>query len=487
MADDESNTACFSMGQHTLRVPRELWALNRRRLRERLLPLAPKAVVLLQGGKDTPLNDTDVNYVFQQESYFQWMFGVEVPDFYGALDVATGKTYLFAPEVDEAYAIYMGALPSNHELQDKYQVDHVFYVAQLADVMKNLKPEQILTLSGVNSDSGLPAKEAIFDGISEFKVDNKLLYPEITECRVIKTELELTVLRYVNKVSSDAHKLVMRSMKPGMYEYQGEAIFQHYCYYTGGCREVGYTCICTSGHNNSVLHYGHAGAPNNKLIQDGDLLLFDMGGKYAGYVADITVTFPANGKFTKTQAAVYNAVLDARNAVLHAVKPGVSWVEMHKLSNRTMLSALKDAGILTGDVDLMMKANLGAVFQPHGLGHLMGLDVHDVGGYLPEHPARVNLPGLRNLRTARILRAGMVLTVEPGCYFIDMLLDAAMKDHYQSKFLVPTMIDQLRGSGGVRIEDDIIITETGYELMTQVPRTIEEIEKFISDKKADLP
>ncbi|XP_054278394.1 xaa-Pro dipeptidase [Macrosteles quadrilineatus] len=483
MAADGDNTRCFSMGPHTLSVPRELFSLNRRRLRDRLLTKTPHAVVVLQGGKDSPVHDTDVSFVFQQESYFHWMFGVEVPDMYGALDIATGRSYLFAPEVDETYAIYMGKLPSNQELKEKYGVDDVFYIREIANCINHLKPDQILTLSGVNSDSGLSSTEAVFDGISEFKVDNEILYPEISECRVIKTPLELDVLRYVNKVSSDAHKLVMRNMKPGMYEYQGEAIFQHYCYYTGGCRDVGYTCICTSGHNNSVLHYGHAGAPNNKQIREGDMLLFDMGGKYCGYVADITVTFPVSGKFTELQRAVYNAVLAARDAVLDAVKPGVSWVEMHKLANRVMLSGLKDSGILTGDVDLMMKANLGAVFQPHGLGHLMGCDVHDVGGYLPEHPKRVDLPGLRNLRTARTLQAGMVLTVEPGCYFIDMLLDSALKDPLQSKFLVPAMIAQLRGSGGVRIEDDIIVTEDGYELMTQVPRTVEEIEKFLAEKK----
>lgn len=301
---------------------------------------------------------------------------------------------------------------------------------------------------------------------------------------MIKTEPELEVLRYVNKISSEAHKLVMTKVRPGMFEYQAEAIFQHYCYYAGGCRHCGYTCICTSGQNSAVLHYGHAGAPNNRLIKEGDMLLFDMGSKYCGYVADITCSFPANGKFTKLQAAVYSAVLRASCAVLAAIKPGVSWVDMHKLSNKEMLLGLKEAGILTGNVEDMMKANLGAVFQPHGLGHLMGKDVHDVGGYLESHPPRIQLPGLRNLRTARVLQAGMVLTVEPGCYFIDLLLDAALKDAVQAPFLVAPMIEQLRGSGGVRIEDDIVVTETGHEMLTKVPRTIEEIEEFMSQKKS---
>ena len=144
-----------------------------------------------------------------------------------------------------------------------------------------------------------------------------------------------------------------------------------------------------------------------------------MGGNYCGYAADITCSFPANGKFTKDQKMIYNAVLAARDAVMNAAKPNVLWTDMHLLANKVMRAALKSGGLLVGAVDEMMKAGLNEVFQPHGLGHLMGLDVHDVGGYLPGHPERPSVPGLRKLRTGRILQAGMVLTIEPGCYFID--------------------------------------------------------------------
>lgn len=144
-----------------------------------------------------------------------------------------------------------------------------------------------------------------------------------------------------------------------------------------------------------------------------------MGGNYFGYCADITCSFPANGKFTDDQKTIYEAVLAANLAVMNSAKPGVSWVEMHKLANLTLLTELKRAGLLTGDVDEMFQAGLGAVFQPHGLGHLMGLDVHDVGGYLNGYPDRPDAKGLNRLRTARLLEAGMVVTIEPGCYFID--------------------------------------------------------------------
>lgn len=173
-----------------------------------------------------------------------------------------------------------------------------------------------------------------------------------------------------------------------MQEYQSEANFLHHVYHEGGCRRVCYTCICGSGSRGAVLHYGHAGAPNDLEVEDGDMVLFDMGAEYYCFCSDITCSYPANGKFTEDQKLVYNAVLRANRAVVAAAKPGVSWVDMHLLANRTLLEDLKAGGLLRGEVDDMMAHNLGGYFQPHGLGHFMGLDVHDVGGYLEGHPAR---------------------------------------------------------------------------------------------------
>jgi Xaa-Pro dipeptidase len=289
--------------------------------------------------------------------------------------------------------------------------------------------------------------------------------------RVIKSPDEIEILRYVAKVSSDAHKKVMQCIRPGMHEYQCEAEFLAYCYGVGGCRHVSYTCICGVGNNSAILHYGHAGSPNDREIRDGEMCLFDMGANYGGYAADITCSFPANGKFTADQRMIYNAVLAARNAVCGACKDGESWVDMHLLANRVMLGELKKGNVVKGDVDAMIAAGINAVFQPHGLGHLIGLDVHDVGGYMEKDPPRPVAPGVNRLRTARVMRAGMYMTIEPGCYFIDPLLDQALADPVKAAFLVPETIARFRGFGGVRIEDDVLITKTGIENFTFVPRT----------------
>lgn len=482
MNTDEYVRPYFIMGEHTLDVPMKLHEENRKRvcsdIKNKHKDLQ-HSVIVLQGGESTTLYCSDREPVFRQESYFHWAFGVLEPDCFGAIDVNGNRSHLFVPKLPECYAVWMGRLHDLEYFKKRYAVDEVHYATDIKDVLKSMKPDVLLTLHGKNSDSGKDTREAVFEGIGEFKVDNKILYPIITECRVFKNSYELDVLRYINKISSEAHKEVMRHIRPGMKEYQLESTFNHHCYYKGGARHTSYTCICGSGPNGATLHYGHAGAPNDKTVEDGDMCLFDMGGEYYCYTSDITCSFPANGKFTDKQKLIYQAVYNSSRAVMAAVKPGVSWVDMHKLADEVHLKELKAGGLLTGEIEEMMAARLGAVFMPHGLGHFMGLDVHDVGGYLEGNPDRPCEDGLKCLRTARVLAPGMVLTIEPGIYFIDCLLDNALKDPKLAKFLVPDKITQYRNFGGVRIEDDIIITNVGMELMTQVPRTIEEIEDIM--------
>ncbi|TMW49509.1 hypothetical protein DOY81_005399 [Sarcophaga bullata] len=477
--------ATFQMGPQTHAVPMALFRKNREKvlgaLRESSA-VEKGSFVLLEGGKEVSFNDTDINLPFRQESYFQYLFGVKEPQCFGALNVDSGESVLFVPRHPEEYATWMGRLLSIDEFKSMYEVERVLYTDQLSEFFEKASPKLILTLSGLNTDSGLRSQPASFDGIEKYVVNCDILHPIIAECRVIKSPEEIEVLRYVAKVSSDAHIKVMKFMRPGRSEYEGESVFLHHSYSVGGCRHTSYTCICGSGVNSAVLHYGHAAAPNDRAVQDGDMCLFDMGANYCGYAADITCSFPANGKFTEDQKFIYNAVLDARNAVLKEAKDGVSWVDMHRLSCRVLLQRLQAGGMLQGDVDEMLAAGLAGVFQPHGLGHLIGLDVHDVGGYLVDQPQRPSEPWISKLRFARTLKAGMYVTVEPGCYFIDILMDKALADPKLNKFLVKEVFERFRKFGGVRIEDDVLITKTGVENFAIVPRTVEEIEKCMAER-----
>eukprot|EP00850_Spirogloea_muscicola_P011102 SM000067S20379 [mRNA] locus=s67:509389:522459:- [translate_table: standard] len=481
----------------TYQVPMSMFASNRAKLVQRLassgaLPgggAAGRIYVLLQGGEQLLRYCTDHEPLFRQESYFAYLFGITEPGFYGAIEAKTGESILFVPRLPASYAVWMGKIRDPQYYKLKYEVDAAFYVDEMTTVLSagrncadgsssQQRETLLLLLQGLNSDSSNCSKPAAFEGIQDFRRDVEVLHPVLSECRVTKSKEELDLLRYVNCISSEAHIEVMRKASPGMMEYQLEADFQHYVYHEGGCRHCSYTCICATGENSAVLHYGHAGAPNDRRLEDGDMALLDMGAEYSCYASDITCSFPVNGRFSDDQRVVYEGVLAAQKAVFAAMKPGVSWVEMHILAERHILGALKNGGFLQGSEEEMLEKSLGAVFMPHGLGHFMGLDTHDVGGY-PKGTVRIEKPGLRSLRTVRCLEEGMVLTVEPGCYFISALLEPAMANPSLMHFFT-SAIARLRGMGGVRLEDDVIVTSDGIENMTQCPREVVDVEAVMA-------
>jgi Xaa-Pro dipeptidase len=321
-------------------------------------PPAPRSLILLAGGEAEMRHETDHENLFRQESFFQWTFGVRDPDCFGTVDVATGAATLFVPRLPPTYAIWMGKIKTADEWRDAYGVDSVRYVDELPAVFAAANPGCVLVLHGFNSDGKAYAKAATFKGLEAHRVDNGRLWPVICELRTVKTEREIALLRYVSDVTSEAHIAVMQHTKPRHMEYQLESVFQHWCYYHGGCRHMSYTCICASGGNGSILHYGHAGEPNSKRVKAGDLCLFDMGTEYHCYGSDVTTTFPASGTFTPDQLIVYNAVLDATYAVEDAMKPGVVWTDMQTLAYRRILTHLRDGGLLVC-VDLLWGGGVG--------------------------------------------------------------------------------------------------------------------------------
>ncbi|KAK9165661.1 hypothetical protein Scep_000852 [Stephania cephalantha] len=466
-------------------IAMELHALSRAKLvhsfRQQLkassLPLF--GFVLLQGGEEQTRYCSDHVMLFRQESFFAYLFGVREPGFYGAIDVSTGKSILFAPKLSEDYAVWSGKIKPLSSFKERYMVSAVHYTDEITKILKTHyrgpgKPLLYL-LSGLNSDSNKYSIPASFEGIEAFEKDLTSLHPILTESRVFKSELELGLIKYANDISSAAHIEVMQKTKVGLKEYQLEMIFLHHIYMHGGCRHCSYTCICATGENSAIIHYGHAAAPNDRTLEDGDMALMDMGAEYHFYSSDVACSFPVNGKFSDDQSLVYNAVLKAHNAVLSEIKPGVSWIDMHKLAERHILESLAKGGVLVGEVDAMMDARLGAVFMPHGLGHFLGIDAHDPGGY-PQGTERPTEPGLKALRTTRELKEGMVLTVSPGCYFNETLLKKAMEDPTLSAFINNAAISRFMRFGGVRIESDVHVASNGCENLTDLPRETWEIE-----------
>ena len=231
-------------------------------------------ICILEGGKQTTryeagmiskgcsLVDTDI--LFRQDSKFHYLFGVKEPDFYGAIETDTKKAILFIPHLPESFAVWMGPIHTPEYYKDLYKVDEVLYTDDMNAYLEKFAPEVVYVTYGQNSDSGNFAQPASFEGIEKYNVDKKYLFEAITECRVIKTPKEMEIYRYCGRIGSQAHLDNMRAIEPEIYESQVESVFIHSNYFKGGCRQLSFIPICASGRNSSILHYGHAGAPNDR-------------------------------------------------------------------------------------------------------------------------------------------------------------------------------------------------------------------------------
>lgn len=423
-------------------------------------------VVFIQGAEIMYRYDTDYEFPFRQESNFWYLTGVNEAECSLVLDLKKEEYHLFVPERDAQYAVWHGYVKTKEQYQEEYQPDHLHYRNDILKVLNELKPETVYCIDDEQA-------EFVEDLNRGFNVETEALVDALTYCRVLKTDWELDQLREACRVNDLAYLEVMKSIKPGMYEYEMKAIFNK-VQIENGLMQDAYNGIFASGVNASILHY----VVNNSKIKDGDLFLMDSGFECNGYASDYTRTFPANGKYSDVQKGIYNSVLAGMDKVLDSIKPGVKMEDLHLLAARTMMEGLKDMGVVKGNIDDMMDENIFALFFPHGLGHFLGLDTHDVGGY-PKGVDRIERPGIKFLRARRELQPGMVITIEPGIYFVPAVLEPAIADPEKNQFLNTEKVESLLGFGGVRIEDDIIVTEDGLENMTNVPKEVTEIENLM--------
>lgn len=426
------------------------------------------AIVYLKGAELMYRYDTDYEFPFRQESNFWYLTGVNEPDYHLILDLKNQEYHLFAPRRDAQYAVWHEKVLSKEELKEKYKPDHIHYESKLPNILKDIDPELIYCID---------EEQAEF--IEEFDrnrpIDLDALDNAITHCRVFKTDWELDQLREAARVNNIAHTEVLKALEPGKFEYEMKAVFDYH-QIKNGLMQDAYNGIFAGGANSAILHY----VENNEKIKDGDLFLIDAGYEYNGYASDFTRTYPANGEFSPIQAEIYEAVLEAQKQVIEASRPDIKMEELHLMAARIMMQGLKDADLVSGSIDDLMDKDVFALFFPHGLGHFLGLDTHDVGGY-PKGVDRIERPGIKYLRMRRSLQPGMVLTIEPGLYFVPTLLEPAFEDDTLNKFLNVSKLKDMLDFGGVRIEDNLIITEDGYENLTDVPKERKEIEKLMAE------
>ena len=439
--------------------------------REKLFSLfdeEEQAIIYMKGAEMMYRYETDYEFPFRQESNFWYLTGVNEPDFHLVLDLQSQEYHLFAPKRDALYAVWHGRIKSKEQYREEYDPDHLHLDVELPNILSELAPETIYCLNEEQAE--------FIEEIDRSKpVEVETLEDAITHCRVFKTDWELDQMREAARINNIAHTEVLKNLKPGMHEYELKAIFDYH-HIQHGLLQDAYNGIFASGRNSAILHY----VENERQIQDGDLFLIDAGYEYNGYASDFTRTYPANGTFTETQSAVYQSVLDAQNEVIEEAGPGVKMEDLHMNAARIMMEGLKEIGLVKGSLDDLMDQDIFALFFPHGLGHFLGLDTHDVGGY-PKGVERIDRPGVKYLRTRRTLQPGMVVTIEPGIYFIPALLEPAFDNEEQSPFLNESGLRNMFDFGGIRIEDNLVITDEGHENLTNVPKERTDIENLMAE------
>jgi len=404
----------------------------------------------------TRSNDTE--YTFCQDKNFFYLTGFNEPDAVLVLIKKAGKeqAVLFSLPKDKSHEIWHGRRIGQEKACQEYSFDQCFtldekndlvaqYLNGITQIYFAFDNEQVCSQVFAHLAQ---VRASIRQGV---KVPTKLIdaSPIINDLRLIKSSDEIALMRQVNFISGLAHQRAMQKTKAGLFEYQIENEILHE-FTRHGARYAAYATIVAGGDNANILHYTN----NDQLLNNNNLLLIDAGGELSGYAADITRTFPINGQFSEPQKALYQLVLDAKTKVISAIKPGVSFAKLNQIANEHLTQGLFDLGILSGNLADLLKEKACKKYFIHGLGHWLGLDVHDVGDY------HIN----DKKEQCRAFVPGMVLTIEPGLY---MPLDDM------------EIAEQWRGIG-IRIEDNIVVNDKGCENLTaNCPETIADIEALM--------
>lgn len=421
--------------------------------RQLLASKLPSASLALIAAANETIRNGDVNYRFRQDSNFYYLTGLNEPDAVLVIMAAPlTKSYLFNRPRNEKEERWTGKRLGQTDACAVLDLDAAYSLDELPTKL----PELCAHVNAIyynNISEYSPLQRMIFAALQHLQKikPNNLssiwdLTPILAEMRLFKSVAEINLLRQAAAISIAAHRRVMRYCQQATNEFHLEAEFL-YELQRHGCRNVAYDPIIAAGSNACVLHY----TDNNQPLKSGDLILVDAGAEVANYAADLTRTIPANGHFNKEQRAIYDLVLQAQTAGINCIKPGVSWHSIQETIVRILTEGLCELGLLTGNVAQLIVQEAYKLFYFHGSGHWLGLDVHDLGNY------KIN-------EKWRLLEPGMVLTVEPGLYISSAILG----------------VDQRYANIGVRIEDDILVTQDGYEnLSAALPKEIAEIEALM--------
>ena len=435
------------------------------------------------GNGDAPANYTDNTYKFRQDSSFLYFFGLNQPGFAGVIDIDSGDEYLFGNDVDMDDIIWMGPQPSVKDMAARVGVSKTAPFARLADCMKTAisQGRRIHFLPPYRFRNMLLLEELL--GIRPALVKNYAsleLIKAVVDLRSVKEPCEIEEITKACNIGYEMHTAAMRNCKPGVKEQYIAGLIEGIAASYGSM--VSFPVILSQ--NGETLH-NH---DHSQILQEGRMMLTDAGAEEVShYCSDFTRTVPVGGKFLTRQKEVYNIVLAANNKAIEIAKPGVTYQYVHLEVCKVLAQGLKDLGLMKGDVNEAVAAGAHALFMPHGLGHMMGLDVHDMEdlgqiyvGY-DDETRPIDQFGTSSLRMGRRLQEGFVITDEPGCYFIPALIDQWRAQGMHKEFLNYDKIETFKDFGGIRLEDDILIIPGGSRFLgdKRTPITVEEVEEIM--------
>lgn len=458
-----------------------IYQKRRQALREKV----QSGIILLLGNNEAPANYPDNTYKYRQDSSFIYFFGQSHPGYAGVIDVDNGEEYFFGDDVDMDDIIWMGPQPSIKELAAQVGISKSFPTDKLKDVIGKaisqrrkihfLPPYRHDTMMQLEDLTGIRASMTRSHASVE-------LIKAIVSLRSVKEACEIAEIDKACNVGYEMHTAAMRLCKPGVSEQYIAGILEGIAASYG--RMVSFATILTQ-HGETLHNHDHS-----QLLQEGRLMLTDAGAELMSYYcSDHTRTVPVGGKFTSRQRDVYNIVLACHDKALELAKPGITYKSVHLEVCKVLAQGLKDLNLMKGDIDDAVAAGAHALFLPHGLGHMMGLDVHDMEnlgqnyvGFDDEVQPSTQF-GLSALRMGRRLQEGFVITDEPGCYFIPALIDKWRTEKQHTDFLNFDEIEKFKDFGGIRLEDDILITPEGSRFTGEkrIPITVEEVEAIMNE------
>ena len=426
------------------------------RRRTQLMRIIGKEGIAILPAAPCALRNRDVEHRYRQDSDFYYLSGFPEPE--SVIVLVPGRKHgeyiLFCREKDMEKEIWHGRRHGPEGVVKEFGVDDAFPIDDIDDILPGLMEnrDRVFYTMGVEPEFDKRVLDWVNHLRSKSRSGAKVPYEFVSldhhlhEMRLFKDANELKLMRKAARITAEAHKRAMRVCKPGMFEYQLEAEIN----YEFGRRGAGwaYTAIVGGGDNGCILHY----TENNQRLEDGDLVLIDAGAEYQSYAADITRTFPVNGRFTPPQKEIYELVLEAQLAAISKIKPGNHWNDPHNAAVRTLTKGMVELGLLKGKPSQLIKDGKYRQYFMHRTGHWLGMDVHDVGDYKVDGQWR-------------LLEPGMVMTVEPGLYIAEG--SRGVKRWWNI---------------GVRIEDDVAVTKGGHEVLTDgVPKTVAEIEVLMDE------